>query len=137
MTHTRLWLVATIIAGIILVGFVLTVPHTRDIGELSAPSNATTTVPNVAIRDTYRKGVHTITGTVEAPNLCTSLSAIATFLNASSSSESILVALTLPEDTGVCLQQVVHLSFSTTAAAPANVPITATVNGVTATVTAL
>ncbi len=137
MTHTRLWVAATIIAGIILVGFILSVPHTRDISSQARLEEATTTVPDVSLRDVFKKGVHTLTGSIDAPNPCTTLSAAASLVGSASSTQSILVALSMPVDTGTCLQQVTSLTFSTTIVAPAHMPLTATVNGSPATVTAL
>lgn len=136
MTHTRLWIVATIIAGIILAGFVLSVPHTRDISEPVSSTEATITPPVVKVRDTYKKGTHTITGSVEAPNACTVLSAAAVYDEAASA-PAIRIALSMPKDTGICLQQSVALTFSVTVGAPANMPITATVNDMEAAVSVL
>jgi hypothetical protein len=133
MIQTRLWIVATIIAGIILVGFVLSVPHTRDILQEKAESPAPI-VPVVSIHDVYRKGTHTLSGSVMAPNACTSINAAASVTGDASSTQSILLALTMPQDTGVCLQVPTPLTFSTTVAAPPNIPLTASVNGTTATV---
>ncbi len=137
MSHKRLLVAATIIACVILAGFALSVPHTRDIVEKTSPQPATTPTPSVALHDAFRRGTHTITGSVEAPTPCTSLSASATTTGTASSTTGILVAVLMPADTGICLQQSTVLDFSATVAAPANLPITATVNGITATTTAL
>lgn len=136
MTHTRLWIVATIIAGIILTAFVITVPRAGDIPEQRPTTESEIVPPEVRVRDTYKKGTHAITGSVEAPNACTVLSAAALYDEAAST-PAIRIALSMPEDTGICLQQSVMLTFSVTVAAPANMPITATVNGAEATVTIL
>jgi len=134
MTHTRLWLAASILAGIILVIFFLSVPHTRDIPQAATTSEATPVPTKVSVHDVYKKGTHTLTGTVQAPNPCTTLSATATTVVAASTS-SILVTISMPEDAGICLQQITQLPFSTTVAAPANVPVSVTVNGTEADVT--
>lgn len=137
MTHTRLWIAATIIAVIILASFVLSVPRTGDVPLPEGGAEATTTVPVVTLHDAYRKGTHTISGSIEAPNPCTSLEATATLQGTASTSESILVSFSMPKDTGVCVQQAVNLPFSITIAAPDDLPITATVNGVPATLKVL
>ncbi|HUX80964.1 MAG TPA: hypothetical protein VMV38_01420 [Candidatus Paceibacterota bacterium] len=139
MRYTRLWVVAAIIASIILVSFVFSVPHTKEvaIAPISPPA---TTIPTVIVHDTYRKGTHTITGSVLAPNPCTILSVTAVPIqgaSASSTATGILVEVSLPTDVGVCLQEPLTMNFSTTINAPASLPITATVNGVTATTTLL
>jgi hypothetical protein len=137
MTHTRLWIAATIIAAIILGGFILSVPHTHDVMQPEGTGAAPVTTPIVKVHDVYRKGTHTLTGTIEAPNPCTTLSANAALTGDASSTQAIAIMLTMPEDTGICVQQAVSLSFSATVAAPAETPITASVNGVPATVTSI
>ncbi|MHB8860140.1 MAG: hypothetical protein ACYC48_00180 [Minisyncoccota bacterium] len=137
MRHTRLWIIATIIAGIILISFALSVPHTRDIVDSSAATHPTPSAPSVALHDAFKKGLHTITGSVKAPDLCTSLTATSTLSSASSTAPHILVTISMPEDTGVCLQQTSDLTFSTTITAPSDLPITVLVNGSVATTTNL
>ncbi|MFA6503038.1 MAG: hypothetical protein WCT45_02160 [Candidatus Paceibacterota bacterium] len=134
MSHKRLFVAATIIACIIIAGFVLSVPHTRDTpAELAAPT-ASERVPEVALHDVYRKGVHTITGSLTVPNACVTVSASA---SPASDGSTIVVAVTTTDDGDVCLQRSHTVRFSTTVTAPANVPITASVNGIAATTTAL
>lgn len=136
MNHTRFWAAAVIIALIVAIGFMLSVPHTRDI--VGTPTNTSAaSVPSVTLHDVFKKGLHTITGSLEAPNACTTVTARAEFLNNSSSTESILIKLSLPEDAGVCLQLPTQMNFSTTISAPAHLPISATVNGIEATTTVL
>jgi len=134
--HRRLWLAATIILVFIVAGFVFSVPRTRDIPHESALSTATSSVPTVALRDTFKKGVHTLSGSLLAPNACTSVTAEAFLQSEASTTESVLVALTMPEDVGICLQLPTRATFQTTLSAPANLPISVTVNGVTATTSA-
>ena len=132
MNHKRLWISATIIAIVILIGFVLSVPHTRDVRE-AAPEGAAANIPTVTLRDVFKKGVHTITGSVEAPNACTFASAEAMLQGDASTTQSILVNITLPTDTGVCLQLPTRAAFETTITAPARLPFTVMVNGSMAT----
>lgn len=136
MNHKRLWVASAIIAAVILVGFVLSVPHTRDVGDISSSQVVAPSVPNVSLRDSFKKGVHTITGSVEAPNACASVSAQASLVGDASNASGILVAVSLEKDSGVCLQVPTDISFSTTITAPARLPIIATVNGESATTTA-
>ncbi|MHB0865822.1 MAG: hypothetical protein ACYC1Y_02890 [Minisyncoccota bacterium] len=135
MRHMRLRVASTIIALIILVGFAISAPHTRDIVETFPSQTPATSTPSVTLHDVFRKGVHTITGSIEAPTPCTSLIATAAGTGSASSTTGILVTISMPPDTGVCLQQPTTLTFSTTVTAPAGVPITASVNGFTATTT--
>lgn len=134
MSQRRLLLSAMIIIGVVLVGFVLSVPHARDLGKPPSSDDESRITPVVTIRDSYKRGVHTITGSVTAPNACTTISAEASLVGASST-ESILVALSLPKDSGVCLQIPTPLTFSVTVEASARLPIRATVNGTVASTT--
>jgi len=138
MKSSRLWLAAAIIAFAVLGSFVLSVPHTREATVDTQPSQRTPTdVPSVSIKDSFKQGVHTITGSFEAPNACAAVDAQASYAadGGSDTDGSILVALFLPKDFGICLQLPTRIHFSATVAAPANLPITVTVNGVTATTT--
>lgn len=135
MNHTRLLVAASIIAVVIVGGFVLSVPHTRDIVETTLSQNVTPSVPQVTVHDAFKKGTHTITGSLEAPNACTIVTAHASVVGDATSTESILVALSMPADMGVCLQLPTTITFSTTIVAPARLPITVTVNGLSATTT--
>ncbi|PJA00903.1 hypothetical protein COX76_00775 [Candidatus Kaiserbacteria bacterium CG_4_10_14_0_2_um_filter_50_16] len=129
MNHMRLWISATIIALVIAIGFVLSVPHTRNVIETKAPASDTGNVPIVTVRDVFKKGVHTITGSVETPNACSTASAAATLQGTASSTESILVEISLSNDTGVCLQLPTRTTFQTEISAPALLPLITTVNG--------
>jgi hypothetical protein len=131
MTHTRLWLSATIIACIILAGFALSVPRARD-GALPPEVPAVPeAVPAVTVHDVLRKGTHTITGSLEAPNACTTILAEASLVKG----EFIMIRISMPQDSGVCLQEKSVINFTTTLAAPDILPIRSTVNGIAATTT--
>ena len=137
MNRMRLWVSAAIIAFIILVAFALSVPHTRDVKVDVELQTETENVPPVVLRDSFKKGVHTISGSFEAPNACTSVNASATLVGDVSSKESILVIISMPSDSGVCLQAPTRTSFQTTISAPANLPISVMVNGSLASTTSL
>lgn len=137
MSHTRLWAAAAIIALAIGIGFLFSVPHTSDVALSEEPEAAGPTAPPVALRDVFKKGVHTITGSVEAPDACTTASAQAFLEGDTSETARIVVAVSLEGGEGVCLELPTRASFSATLAAPIGVPLSATVNGVAATTTAL
>lgn len=134
MSQRRLWIATAIIALVIIAGFLFSVPRTREVAQAPLAQN-TTIVPSVTLRDTFSKGTHTITGSVEVPNACTVVTASAILEGSASSTESILVALSMPTDTGVCLEMPTRVNFGATVVAPALVPITATVNGSVASTT--
>jgi len=135
MNHTSFWFAAAIIAVVIVAGFVLSVPHTRDVPETSLLS-APPVVPSVIVRDAFKKGVHTLTGSIETPNACTTLSVEASVQGNASTTEHILVAISMPDDAGICLQLPTDRDFKTTLSAPADLPVIVTVNGAPATTTA-
>jgi len=124
----RLWASAGIIATVILIAFALSVPHTRDVAVKLLPTVAPI-VPTVTLHDAFKKGLHTILGSIKAPNACTPVSASASLVGNASSTQSILVAISMQSDSGICLQVPTLVNFKTTVSAPANLPITATVNG--------
>ena len=130
MNHMRLWTSAIIIACVVVVSFVLSVPHTRDVLHVPAAPVVAASVPTVALHDTFKKGMHTITGSLMATNACTTVTVSSNVVG-----NSIHVALLLSTDSGVCLQLPTNVSFKTTIVAPAQLPITSTVNGVAATTT--
>jgi len=136
MSHMRLLITASIIACVVIIGFVLSVPHTRDIAQTSA-SDETVIVPSVTLHDSFKKGMHTITGSLEAPNACIAVTASAAVSNNASGEESIRVAISMPTDVGVCLQLLTRINFSTTISAPAHMSLSATVNGREASTTVL
>lgn len=136
MSHKRLWTISTIIAAVILIGFVFSVPRTRDVESVMSQENVVVRVPSVTLRDSFKKGVHTITGSLEASNACASVSAEASFVGEGSES-GILVALTLVDDGGVCLQMPTRVTFSASIPAPIDLPIRAMVNGTVAPTTVL
>lgn len=135
MNQKRLLVAAAIIALVIVIGFVLSVPHTREVTRVFEPEPEVV-VPSVTIRDVFKKGTHTITGSLMAPNACASITAQASLESDVSGTErSILVALVMLADTGICLEVPTRVTFSTTIAAPAQIPITVSVNGSVATTT--
>jgi len=137
MNHKRFWIAASIIAGIVVISFMLSVPHTRDIAQTEMPQDNVAIVPSVTLRDSFKKGVHTITGSLEAPNACSVITANAILSGSASSTDSIIIGISMSPDVGVCLQLPTRMNFSTTISAPAGLPLSATVNGHEATTTVL
>ncbi|HET9641500.1 MAG TPA: hypothetical protein VFP46_01460 [Candidatus Paceibacterota bacterium] len=133
MSHTRLWIAAAIIAAVIVVGFVLTVPHTTE-APRSVQTQEAAPAPTVSIRDSYKKGTHTLTGSVLAPDACTTIAAEAS-LAGGTTSPAILVALTTTPASGVCLELPTSLPFKVTVSAPAKAAIQTTLNGALASTT--
>lgn len=137
MKHSRLWLSATIIALVVIGGFILSVPHTQKDDTALLSESAGADIPLVALRDSFKKGVHTITGSLEVSNACTSVSAEAVYAEDAPGTEDILVLLSLLAEPGICLQVPTRVNFTATVSAPAGLPIRVLVDGATATTTAL
>ena len=130
MIRSRFATAALILALLLAIGFVLSVPHTRDVPGQKAVGTREAAAPlQVTLRDSFKKGMHTLSGSVMAPNACSSVAAAVSLMGEASSSQAIAIALTIPEEVGVCLELPTPLAFSTTLVAPANLPITVTVNG--------
>ncbi len=133
MKSSRLWLAASIFALVLVISFIISVPHTRDVTEMQSTLDAAASVPVVTLRDSFKNGAHTITGSLEAPNACVTVTAEAYLTGDESGAESIRLALMFANDTGVCLQIPTRMDFKATVSAPSGLPITATVNGIAAT----
>lgn len=137
MFQTRLWAAAFIIAVVVVGGFFLSVPRAGEVRDLEPVAAVTAAaVPVVSVSDAYKKGVHTLSGSVTAPDACTSVSAEASVADASSTSPRILLELTMPEDTGMCLEVPTEVSFSTAVEAPSDAALEVRVNGAAASTTA-
>jgi hypothetical protein len=137
MNNKRFWVAASIIVVVIIVGFAFSIPHTKDAAKTAMPQNKTTAAPSISLHDSFKKGTHTITGSVNAPNACTIVTADAVVSGNASSTEKIIVQISMPADVGVCLQLPTQANFSVTVSAPAHLPIFATINGSEASTTAL
>lgn len=133
MTHARLLSAAGVIMIGILIIFFLSVPHAQEVATQSKTSTArATTTPVVTLSDAFANGTHTYSGTLVAPNACTTLSATALVSGDASSTPSVSLSLTYPADTGVCLELPTKTPFLTTLEAPKDATVTVSVNGVLA-----
>lgn len=135
MNSSRLWIAAIIVAIFIVISFVFSIPHGRNTAQIPIPQSISTSTPLVTFNAAFKKGLYTIVGSVEASDACTIASATATLVGNASSSESILVTVLMPADTGICLQLPTPTNFSTSITAPAHLPITVTINGIMASTT--
>ncbi|MBI3571952.1 hypothetical protein HY091_00235 [Candidatus Kaiserbacteria bacterium] len=136
MMRHHLLISSLVIALVIGIGFAISVPHTRDLPakHIVAPVAA---APTITLHDAYKKGTHTLTGSLVAPDACTAVSAAASLIGDASSSERIALAIAMPPNAGVCLEIPTPMTFSTTISAPAGLPIDASVNGIAASTTPL
>ena len=132
MRGRRFWLAALIIAAILVAGFALSVPRVRELDEPARiESAAASSTPAVTFKDAYKKGVHTIKGSVTAPDACSSA-------NASASSTDTGIALDIaltPSAGGICLEAPTAMPFSVSISAPKGAIIDVRVNGAEATTT--
>ena len=131
----RVWTAAGVIALVLIVGFVLSVPHLRD-AQLKQAARESAALPIVYVHNAYKKGVHTLTVKVAAPNACTIISGSASVAPATSSStpDAIQIALDMPPDSGVCLQVPATTTLSFSASADSGATIAASINGNDATI---
>lgn len=132
MSHRRLAIAAGIVIAIVFGGFLISAPRAREAREtttINTKDEATTTAP-VSVKDVYKKGVHTLSGTVTAPDACASVSASAVF---ASGNQAIALNISMPPPTGVCLTIPTDIPFRAVVTAPEDTPIAVFVNGVNAT----
>ena len=132
--NVRLTIVAITLALVIFIGFAVSVPRAREVRETELAQESRT-VPAVTLEDTYKKGTHTLSGTVTAPDACTTASASATFT--STTDAVILLDISMPPTTGICLTVPTGAEFETTIDAPAETQIRVLVNGAAASTTVL
>ena len=137
MKSMHLWTASGIMILVIIVLSALSVPHVREVPAAVSNSVPALTPPTVTLHDAYRKGVHTFAGTITAPDACASITAEASLSGDPTTSQGIILALTMLDDSGVCLQIPTRINFQTTFTAPANLPLTITVNGKAASTTEL
>ncbi len=130
MNQRHLWGATAIIASVIVVGFFLSAPHTAR--EMIQKQTELPSVPQVAVRDVYRKGKHTLTGTVTVPTACTSVSA-----TSSATTNQINIVVTTEDPQGVCLDLPRDVSFTSILVAPADLPIVVQIDGKAASTTPL
>jgi hypothetical protein len=123
MMHSHTRLAIGIGIGILAFSFFFSAPRTRDVIEETAPV-VTPVAFTVSAQDVFKKGVHTITGSIEAPNACATVRAEAFYEGA----ETIRLAITMTPYEGTCLQLPTRMRFSTSVSAPAKTPLIATVN---------
>ncbi|MDP1707247.1 MAG: hypothetical protein Q8L30_01720 [bacterium] len=129
MNHMRLLVSSAIIVVAIVITFIISVPRTSDVEVTSMVLPETEIAPTVILRDSFKRGIHTISGSVEAPNVCALVSASAELIGDAQNEEGILVNISMQTDSEICLQIPANISFETTIEAPNNLPISATVNG--------
>lgn len=125
----RLLVSSAIIVTVVLITFIISVPRTNDDAVTSTILSETKSVPTIILNDSFKKGVHTISGFIEAPNACATVSTSATLTGNDSSEDGILVTILMQTDSEICLQIPTRISFQTTIEASNNLPISATVNG--------
>lgn len=136
MLQRRLWLAASIIAVVIVGGFALSVPHTREAGAPLPAEAEQENAVRITFTDTSRRGLRTISGSVLAPDACSILHATSSLEGDASTTEKVIVTLDMPPSTGVCLELPTEMAFSTALMAPASIPLEIHINGVLATTTA-
>lgn len=136
MTRRPQFWVALLCVGIVLLAaYSISVERAREVA-VPAPKVAAE-APPVALdsyADSYRRGTHTVSGSVAVPTPCYVVTAAAT-TDASSTPERIRVDISAPPDTGSCLMLPDTKPFSVTATAPADADISLYVNGALATTT--
>ena len=128
--HRRIGII--VFAVILIAGITFFAVRT---GREEAPKFDTKTetpTPVVTLKDSYKKGVHTYTGTYTVATPCHTISATATV--AVGTPDVVTIAITAPADEGMCVQVIATKTFTVTATAGKDAKVEVQVNGVPATI---
>lgn len=118
---------------VVFLGTVLFALRTSEAPHTTEPLTASSTPPAVSLKDSYKKGAHTLTGSLTVPTPCHSVTASASFLP-SEVPPTIRVDVDAPADDGLCLTLPTDKTFSLSVSAPQDVPTVVYVNGIPATI---
>jgi hypothetical protein len=133
MTARRTVGISALVVIIVLV-FMFSIPSTRTPDQsISTALEVSKAPPIVEMHTAYKNGTHTMTGSLEVPNPCSTVSAESTLEN--TYPQKILVLLTTLVDEGTCLQEETAMPFSVAQAAPEETPVRVLVNGIEASTT--
>jgi hypothetical protein len=116
---------------VLIVGFVIFIAHTQD-GSVPKEKTATSTPVSIleSVSSSYSKGTYTIKGKVQVPTPCYQVTAAAT-----AASTTIRVDLSIPTDTGLCLEEPAIDAFSVSVVAAKDASLEVYINGSLATST--
>ncbi len=92
------------------------------------PTQATTT-PAVTLKDSFKKGIHTITGTVTVPTPCTEIDANAA-VDSAQNPPVIQVNITTTASEGICLLRAENEAFTLKVTAPESATVVTSVDGI-------
>ncbi len=122
---------ALIIAFVVLITFVLSVPRSQNeqVQDYESPSLSTTT-PKLLITEEHDRGVRTFSGSLDVSNACTVVSAEAELVGNASSTQNIALYVIAPTMEGVCLQIPKTIEFEASIEAPEDLPVEVYVNGI-------
>ena len=140
MRHFRAKEILTIITILILaiiIGIVISSEHLKDypIPQKQIATNAPAlTIKLGSFSHSYRRGKYTLSGAIVVPTPCYSASATASIVS-STTPAIIRLDVTVPTDTGRCLQLSATTTFSVTQRATKNATVKVYINGTFATST--
>ena len=132
----RAFFIGIILAAFVVVGISVSSKHLPD-GSLTSATTATTSAPTItlaAFSDSYHRGVHTLSGALITPTPCYAVSPH-TELVPSTTPSLIELNLSVPTDTGRCLELSATTTFRITQRAPRRAVVSVFVNGALATST--
>jgi hypothetical protein len=125
MMRTALGVFVGVIVLVIL--FVLFVPHSNEEEELLPINEGPSEVYEVVLNTTYDEGLYDIEGSIVAPTPCTHVSATALVIPGTP--DTVQVNIAMPPDTDICLQVLTEMPFEVSIEARENARIEASVNG--------
>ncbi len=136
----RLFIIALILIAFGILSIFIFSPHLTNNGNIAAHVSVATSTPHVitlvSLQNSYRRGKHTIKGSLVMPTPCYTITAN-TSMVPSTTPPVIRLNLVVPIDTGRCLALTATTTFSTTQVAAKGAIIKAYINNTFATSTAL
>ncbi len=131
MTTRRVAGATIIILLVLILGFTLSVPRIQDVAEESETlrTEESVTVPTLTLERSYRRGTHTLTGTLLVDTYCTMVTTEAVVTPEDVSPSVITLKLATEEVAGVCLMLAEERSFSVSIEAPEDSMVEVFVNG--------
>lgn len=130
MTTRRVTGSALIILLVLFLGFTLSVPRTKDIVEEgdALQTQESHPQPTLSLERSYRRGTHTLTGTLLVDTRCTKLTTEVEVTPEGIVPPTITLRLATEDTAGVCLMLSEERAFSITADAPEDATVLVFVN---------
>lgn len=135
MSTRRLRILALIILGALIAGFVILVPRGKVQSPTADAASTTSGIPEVTLVDSFKKGTHTISGSIVVYNACVAVATEALVIEDGANPSGIQISITRAPSEGICLELPTRIPFEKKVKAPRGLALTALVDGKTVPIT--